>query len=147
MTAKGPNVLIPSKEKARLAKQWQNALIVKLLVRMIDPEYLERKVQQLWACDGDAETIDVGSGFFVVQFTDAVRDYDLALIGGPWLIFDHYLAVQPQETDFKPMTEKISRIAAWIRLTNLPLDYYDKGILCVRIADSKGVDDGYDYST
>ncbi|KAI9081879.1 hypothetical protein K1719_036141 [Acacia pycnantha] len=70
MLVEGLNVLIPVEEKARLAKCWQNALIVKLLGRMIDADYLEKK-------------------------SSDTSDYDLALTGGPWLIFDHYLLVQP----------------------------------------------------
>lgn len=94
---------------------------MKPLGRMIDPEYLERKVQQLWARDGDVNAIDVGLGFFVMQFTDA-HDYDLALTSGPWFIFYHYLAVQPWKRNFKPQAKQITKKAAWIRLTNLPLD-------------------------
>ncbi|XP_028753465.1 uncharacterized protein LOC114713055 [Neltuma alba] len=55
----------------------------------------------------------------------------MALTGGPWLIYDHYLSVQPWNQDFDPDEEKITKIAAWIRISKLPLDYYDKGILYV----------------
>ncbi|XP_028761945.1 uncharacterized protein LOC114720467 [Neltuma alba] len=79
---------------------------------------------------GDVTTIDVGSGFFVVQFTHK-EDYNAALTGGPWLLYDHYLAVQPSKQVFDPEGEEINKIAAWIRISKLSLDFYDTGILHV----------------
>lgn len=61
---------------------------------MVHPEYLEVKVKHLLAKYGEVDAIDVGAGFFVVHYSDE-RDYDLALTSGAWLLFDHYLAVQP----------------------------------------------------
>lgn len=62
----------------------------------------------------DYLVIDVGAR---VQFSN-MADYDLALTGGPCLLFDHYLAVQPWKPDFDPEKEKISSIAAWIFIDN-----------------------------
>lgn len=85
MTENRPNVIIPSEEKARLAARWSNAFIVKLMGRMINPDYLEAKLWQLWAKHGEVEVSDVGAGFAVVNFAHK-NDYELALTGGPWLI-------------------------------------------------------------
>lgn len=57
------------KEKDRLVARWKNALIVKLLGRFVVLEYLESKIQKMWAINGEVSAIDVGAGFFVVQFT------------------------------------------------------------------------------
>ncbi|XP_028802579.1 uncharacterized protein LOC114757662 [Neltuma alba] len=130
MTVNGPNMIILPQEKERLALRWQNTLIVKLLGRMINPDYFENKLKQLWAKQGDIDSIDVGSGFFAVKFSNA-SDYELALTGGLWLLFDHYIAVQPWKLDFDPDEEQVSKIAAWIRIPKLALDYYDRGILHV----------------
>lgn len=70
MTAMGPNVIIPDREHERLAQRWKKALFVKLLGRMMSPEYLEQKLKQLWAKQGDVEAMDIGSGFFAVQFSN-----------------------------------------------------------------------------
>ncbi|XP_028756700.1 uncharacterized protein LOC114715945 [Neltuma alba] len=80
--------------------------------------------------NGDIDSIDVGSGFFAVKFSNA-SDYELALTGGLWLLFDHYIAVQPWKLDFDPDEEQVSKIAAWICIPKLALDYYDRGILHV----------------
>lgn len=43
------------------------------------------------------------------------------------MLYDHYLAIQPWREDFDPEEEKITKIASWIRISNLALDYYDTG--------------------
>ncbi|XP_028807535.1 uncharacterized protein LOC114762238 [Neltuma alba] len=130
MTPMGPNVIIPPTEQERLAKRWKQVIIVKLLGRMVHPVYLAMKLHQLWAKHGSVDTIDIGVGFFMVNFAHE-SDYEMALTGGPWLLYDHYLCVQPWKADFEPDEERITKISAWIRIANLPLDYYDHGVLHV----------------
>lgn len=129
-TARGPNVLIPEKEKQRLNRKWERSLFVKLMGKVIREDYLLLKLQ-IWGLHGEQfELIDVGSGYFLVKFRK-LDDYEVVLTGGPWMIMDHYLAVQPWKEDFEPDVEQITRIAAWVRISRLPMDYYDKGILYV----------------
>ena len=42
----------------------------------------------------------------------------------PWFVGDHYLHVQAWEVDFHPHVAKISTTAVWIRLEQLPIEYY-----------------------
>ena len=42
----------------------------------------------------------------------------------PWFVGDHYLHVQAWEADFHPHVAKISTMAVWIRLEQLPIEYY-----------------------
>ena len=53
----------------------------------------------------------MGSGFFLIKFRKE-EDYEFVLSRGPWLIMDHYLAIQPWKEDFDPEGEKINSIAA-----------------------------------
>lgn len=48
---------------------------------------------------------------------------------GPWMILGHYLIVQRWKPEFRPFEESIKRIAAWIRIPDLPIEYYDKHFL------------------
>ena len=43
---------------------------------------------------------------------------------GPWFVGDHYLHVQAWEADFHPRMAKISTTTVWIRLEQLPIEYY-----------------------
>ena len=55
---------------------------------------------------------------------DIPQDYQHALMDGPWFVGDHYLHVQAWEADFHPHMAKISTTAIWIRLEQLPIEYY-----------------------
>ncbi|XLR00276.1 hypothetical protein S83_066474, partial [Arachis hypogaea] len=41
------------------------------------------------------------------------QDYQNALLGGPWLIFGHYLRVQPRQPSFSPLNLRIHKVFAW----------------------------------
>lgn len=130
-TPRRPNVLIPQEEKNRLNRKCACSLFIKLMGKMIREDYLMMKLQQIWGLHDDQfELIDVGAGYFLVKFRKT-EDYEFALTRGPWMIMDHYLAVQPWKEDFEPEVEQINHIAAWVRISRLPMDYYDKGILYV----------------
>nr|XP_009770156.1 PREDICTED: uncharacterized protein LOC104220886 [Nicotiana sylvestris]XP_016443387.1 PREDICTED: uncharacterized protein LOC107768753 [Nicotiana tabacum] len=48
---------------------------------------------------------------------------------GPWFIFGHFLSVQKWEPNFLASEAKISKTAVWIRLPQLPTEFYDSVIL------------------
>ncbi|KAI9072900.1 hypothetical protein K1719_045145 [Acacia pycnantha] len=89
---------------------------------MIREDVLEQKLQQLW---GGIRSINFGSDYFVVKFSNQ-ESYDLALMGGLWRIHNHYAIVQPWKAAFNPKAEVVSSIASWVRIPELPLDYYEK---------------------
>ena len=72
--------------------------------------------------------IDIGYGYFIMTF-DHVQDYQHALMDGPWFVGDQYLHVQAWEVDFHPHIGKISTTAIWLRLENLPIEYYHPDFL------------------
>ncbi|MBA0586006.1 hypothetical protein Gorai_016761 [Gossypium raimondii] len=45
--------------------------------------------------------MDVENGYYLVQFQNR-DDSDMALSQGPWIVFRHYLTVQPWTVDFDP---------------------------------------------
>ncbi|KAI9086723.1 hypothetical protein K1719_031317 [Acacia pycnantha] len=57
------------------------------------------------------------------------EDYLNALTGGPWMIFDHYLTVRPWEPQIRPMRASIDKVAVWIRMPSVFLEYYDREAL------------------
>lgn len=67
-------------------------LIVKLLGKRISFPIFKRKVEKAWARNASIQLIDVGNDFYFIKF-HCREDYDFALTGGPWLIFDHYLTI------------------------------------------------------
>ena len=61
----------------------------------------------------------------MVKFS-SYDDYEFALKGGPWLIYNHYLTVRPWSPNFDPEEYEIQNLAVWVRLYGLLLRFYDK---------------------
>ena len=53
------------------------------------------------------------------------EDHDMVLRRGPWFLGDHFLSIRPWEPNFKPLMVSVSTIAVWIRLNELPIEYYE----------------------
>lgn len=52
--------------------------------------------------------MDVGDGFFIVKF-DLAKDREKVLCSGPWMLFDHYLAVSEWSLDFISLATKVEK--------------------------------------
>jgi hypothetical protein len=74
------------------------------------------------------EMLDVGYGFFMIKF-DLEADRDKVINGGPWMIYDNYVAIRPWTTDFISSQVKINKTLVWIRFPSLGLEYYDESLL------------------
>lgn len=57
------------------------------------------------------------------------EDQAKALIDGPWLIYDHYLTVREWTPNFWPEWGTIDKVVVWVRLRELPIEYYDSDFL------------------
>ncbi|KAI9115727.1 hypothetical protein K1719_013396 [Acacia pycnantha] len=78
--------------------------------------------------NGQLKLIDLDEECFLVRFKDDM-DYQNALLNGPWMIFGHYLTVQPWTPSFKPHEHVINQVVGWIRLPRLPTRYYHKSVI------------------
>lgn len=72
--------------------------------------------------------MDVDHGFFMVKF-DLEADKDKVIEGGPWMIFDHYLAVFSWTPNFVSTTAKVEKTLVWIRFPGMNLVFYDESLL------------------
>lgn len=123
-----PEIVIPPHAEERLCRPWKQGLIVKLLGRRIGYKALENRLNQMWVEKGVMNIIDLGGEFFLV-YLSSQEDYNHALTNGPWLIYDHYLTVREWRPNFRPEKEEINRVAVWVRLPELPVEYYDPDFL------------------
>lgn len=74
------------------------------------------------------DCIDLGYGFFLVRFYSK-EDLEMVIKRGPWFIGDHFLSLRPWEPFFKPSSAKVSLIAVWIRLNEIPIELYEMKVL------------------
>ena len=89
-----------------LCLPWQDALMIKLWGKTMSFLVLRDRLTSLWRLQGGFEMVDVGNGFFMVKF-DFKEDKHKVITGGPWMLFDHYLAIQTWSSDFISPTANI----------------------------------------
>jgi hypothetical protein len=89
---------------------------------------LETRLKQMWVLREVIQIVDLSHDFYLVTFT-SFEDQCRALTEGPWLIYDHYLAVRPWCPNFNPSNATITKTAVWVCFTGLPIEYNDSRIL------------------
>ncbi|GLT99258.1 hypothetical protein SLE2022_167060 [Rubroshorea leprosula] len=117
---KVPKVRIPKEIWQRLCTPWKNAVIIKLLGKSINFHVLHARLLKEWRTNHEFEIIDVGLGYYIVKFSSS-QDCSMVLTGGPYKMFDHYLAVQPWEPGFHPARAKAPKTAVWVKLFGVPI--------------------------
>jgi hypothetical protein len=123
-----PEFVFSKQEEKRIYRPWRRGVIVKLLGRRIGYKALETRLKQMWVRKGVISIIDLSNDYYLVAFTHEDDQY-AALMDGPWFIYDHYLTVKEWSPNFHPETDTIEKVAVWMRITGLPIEYYDARIL------------------
>lgn len=111
-----------------LSKTWSDGLVVKLVGGNHSLGYMRTKLQQKWAPKDQWQQVGLDNNFFAVRFKNP-DDKLFYLTGGPWMIGGHYLTVQQWRPDFCATDEVIDRVAVWVRITILPLEYMNSAFL------------------
>jgi hypothetical protein len=89
---------------------------------------MKTKLENVWKLSGGFELMDIGYSYYMVKF-DGEDDKNKVINGGPWMIYDHYLAVSQWSPTFNAETATIDKTMVWIRIPSLNLVYYDESIL------------------
>ncbi|KAJ1434566.1 hypothetical protein SESBI_05434 [Sesbania bispinosa] len=74
------------------------------------------------------EIIDLDNEYFVVRFED-LDDLQHVFDDGPWMLGDHYIVIQRRQLGFVPYEDDLRRVAVWVRVPGLPIEFYDKRVL------------------
>ena len=83
---------ISKEEWKTLCEPWKLCLMVKFLGKTLEFRFLKAWLQKLWLREMGMEFINIGNECFLVKFLDQ-KDYNFALIKGPWVIAEHYLII------------------------------------------------------
>ncbi|XP_057451867.1 uncharacterized protein LOC130743650 [Lotus japonicus] len=113
----------------RICKPFEDCLVIKLLGKRIGYGALTEKLRSMWKLTGGYTVKDVHHGYFLIKF-DHVADKEKVVSGAPWLIYDHYLSIQPWTPDFVAADAKVNTTLVWIRIPGLGFQFYDESILC-----------------
>ncbi|XP_019234545.1 PREDICTED: uncharacterized protein LOC109215004 [Nicotiana attenuata] len=121
-------ILLSVEEKHRLYQPWQHAVIIMVYGRKVEHQLLRQKVYALWKPTENLPLIDLGSDFFLLKFQKEENKIH-ALQGGPWFVLNHFLSIRQWEPKFKASETKLTTSAVWLRLPELPTEFYDYQIL------------------
>ncbi|GAU39341.1 hypothetical protein TSUD_60920 [Trifolium subterraneum] len=86
-----PMLHVEQKIMEDLMVPWKDALVVKLLGKNLGYNIMKNKLENVWKLMGGIELMDVGTAFYMVKF-DEGDDKNKVINGGPWMIYDHYVA-------------------------------------------------------
>jgi len=89
---------------------------------------MKERLHKVWKTQGDFEIMDNDNSFYMVKF-DQIADKEKFITGGPWMIFDHCLAVSHWSPEFASPNAKVERTVVWVRFPGLNLVCYDKSFL------------------
>ena len=82
----------------------------------------------MWKPVGRIDIIDLEHGHFLIKF-GLKTDLDGVLTGGPWFVGQQFLAIRQWEPEFKASKVMSSSVAVWVRLLELPVEFYEPTIL------------------
>lgn len=111
-----------------LCAPWKDSFVIKLLGKKVGYNMMKEKLQRVWKPIRGFDILDVDNGFYMAKF-DIVADREKVISEGPWMLYDHYLAVSTWTPDFASPNAKIDRTTVWIRFPGLSLVYYGESFL------------------
>ena len=110
--------------KQKIRKPWVRALIMKVYKRSVGLNFIQTKLLALWKPTSRLDCVDLVNGFFLTRLSLG-ENYENVLRKGSWFIGDHFLSIKPWEPDFKPALASVSSIVVWVRLNEIPIEYYN----------------------
>ncbi|KAJ8764835.1 hypothetical protein K2173_010300 [Erythroxylum novogranatense] len=102
-------------------------------------------LKKQWKLQCDVVLADMGNDFYLAKF-HSMDDYQVVLEGGLWMVADHMLSVMKWRPNFDPFVASIDKATVWVRISLLPVEYYDQLIL-TRIGNKLGKTMRVDKST
>lgn len=123
-----PEIRVTETELADWSVPWKKALVVTLQGKKVNFRVLENKLNRDWAREGTLQITDLPRNFYVVQFS-SIADYKHALFDGPWMLAYHYLLVQRWRPFFIINAIVERKVAVWVRIPKLPLEFYNDKFL------------------
>lgn len=123
-----PVVKLPKALRKELVDEWKNALIVKFLGKPVAFQIFYHRLMRICGIKGKLDLIDVGYNCYVARFED-VANCKHVLFDGPWKLFDNYIVTQRWRPDFDPKSSKMEKMAVWVRLPGLPVEYFREDVI------------------
>lgn len=121
-------IKLSTQVREKIYAPWKSSFIVKVVGKSFGYKALCTRLQGIWRPEGTFNMIDLGYEYFLVKFAQ-VSDYFAVLERCPWFVGDNYLSVRKWEPEFQATKAKVASLAEWIRLPELPIDFFQPDIL------------------
>ncbi|CAN0876053.1 hypothetical protein LINGRAHAP2_LOCUS11083 [Linum grandiflorum] len=118
-----PSILFTAMEKASFRREWRSALVVKGLDCRVAFLPLTRRLNSIWAKQGDIQISDLNNGCFLVRFLEK-SDYEIAVTGGSWMLGETYLTVHRWHKGFNPWNANVITTLVWVQLPDLSVELH-----------------------
>lgn len=106
---------------------WKWTLVINLLGRIVSFRFLQARLNKPWSgCQ--YQLVDILNDHYLVSFAND-EDYNHVLQDGPWVIAEHYQMVQRWQPSFDPYENAVGKMAIWVRIPNMPVEYFKKRFL------------------
>ncbi|XP_019252867.1 PREDICTED: uncharacterized protein LOC109231679 [Nicotiana attenuata] len=115
-------------DKKRLYLPWRYSVIIKVFKRKMSHHFFRSKLIELLKPSEQLISIDLGWDFYIVEFS-LEENMVKVLHLGPWFISGNFLSVRKWKPKFVPQEATLTSTAIWIRLSQLPTEFYYKDIL------------------
>ncbi|KAL4364227.1 hypothetical protein GQ457_04G026660 [Hibiscus cannabinus] len=96
-----------------VAKSLDQTVVVKLLGHRIRYETLQNKMYELWKPGKPFKLMDIENDYFMVTFC-SYMDFLHVLTDGPWLVFGHFLLIEPWTIVFSPIKHYPNKVVTLI---------------------------------
>ncbi|KAL8507346.1 hypothetical protein ACS0TY_018042 [Phlomoides rotata] len=110
----------------------QDCLIGRIMMSQGDKPYstldLEKKLYAVWNITGKLELIPLNRGYFTIRFS-FLEDRDRVFKRQNWLMHLGAFRLQNWVQDFNPNRVCTSLAQVWVRISDLPMEYWQPGIL------------------
>ncbi|XP_062028631.1 uncharacterized protein LOC133744555 [Rosa rugosa] len=99
-------------------------LIAKIFGKRVPPKKIVRKCNQHWAnLQGTVRMRQLINGWYTLEFT-YLQDVEFVLEHCPWFVKGRIFHIRGWYPVFNPRTAVIETLILWVRLPNLPIQYW-----------------------
>ncbi|KAL6584553.1 hypothetical protein OROMI_003842 [Orobanche minor] len=109
-------------------QKWQNSLVFYIVGAEHTLAYMEQYIEKIWGEMVVPVLHQHDNGFFVARFENE-EDCDLVFSSGPYTVKSQPMILKKWYVDFDFKHEKLTKLALWVKLPNLPLPYWGRNSL------------------
>ncbi|GAV90749.1 DUF4283 domain-containing protein [Cephalotus follicularis] len=114
---------LPEKVLEEGAKKWEPALVGFFVGKKIPFWSLHSALNKKWSDAGKFSIHIAENGIFVFK-CESVEVRNWILDNGPWDVWGVHLALRLWERDLPPISSGFSKITVWVKLMNIPMEYW-----------------------